>query len=78
MVQQRAVAELGVLIYPGAQLAAVHGLTDLFAVADRIALEHASAPLPRLRSAIGGRSTVRHRHGCSTAQPGRRANWPRC
>ncbi|MDT8908774.1 Transcriptional regulator GlxA family, contains an amidase domain and an AraC-type DNA-binding HTH domain [Pseudomonas sp. NFACC32-1] len=49
MVQQRAVAELGVLIYPGAQLAAVHGLTDLFAVADRIALEHASAPLPRLR-----------------------------
>jgi len=49
MTQQTAVAELGVLIYPGAQLAAVHGLTDLFAVADRIALEHASAPLPRLR-----------------------------
>ena len=49
MTQQRAVAELGVLIYPGAQLAAVHGLTDLFAVAERIAGEHASAQLPRLR-----------------------------
>ncbi|MEN2397255.1 GlxA family transcriptional regulator [Pseudomonas halotolerans] len=49
MAQQRAVAELGVLIYPGAQLAAVHGLTDLFAVAQRIADEQASAQLPRLR-----------------------------
>lgn len=49
MTQQRAVAELGVLIYPGAQLAAVHGLTDLFAVAERIAGEQASAQLPRLR-----------------------------
>ncbi|AHL36201.1 AraC family transcriptional regulator [Pseudomonas brassicacearum] len=49
MVQERAVAELGVLIYPGAQLAAVHGLTDLFAVAQRIAAEQASAQLPQLR-----------------------------
>lgn len=49
MTQERAVAELGVLIYPGAQLAAVHGLTDLFAVAQRIAAEHASPQLPRLR-----------------------------
>jgi transcriptional regulator GlxA family with amidase domain len=46
---ERAVAELGVLIYPGAQLAAVHGLTDLFGVADRIAVEHQAAQLPRLR-----------------------------
>jgi len=49
MTQQRAIAELGVLIYPGAQLAAVHGLTDLFAVAQRIAAEQASAQLPQLR-----------------------------
>ncbi|MCI0994134.1 GlxA family transcriptional regulator [Pseudomonas sp. ICMP22404] len=49
MTQEKAVAELGVLIYPGAQLAAVHGLTDLFCVADRIATEHAGAQLPRLR-----------------------------
>jgi len=49
MTQERAVAEIGVLIYPGAQLAAVHGLTDLFAVADRIAGEYASVQLPRLR-----------------------------
>ncbi|MEB0044441.1 MULTISPECIES: GlxA family transcriptional regulator [unclassified Pseudomonas] len=46
---QRAVAELGVLIYPGAQMAAVHGLTDLFAVANRIATEHQTAQLPLLR-----------------------------
>ncbi|MCX2544072.1 GlxA family transcriptional regulator [Pseudomonas sp. COW5] len=46
---ETAVAELGVLIYPGAQMAAVHGLTDLFGVADRIAVEHQAAQLPRLR-----------------------------
>ncbi|CAI8846842.1 GlxA family transcriptional regulator [Pseudomonas sp. IT-P176] len=46
---ERAVAELGVLIYPGAQMAAVHGLTDLFGVANRIAAEHQSAQLPWLR-----------------------------
>jgi len=49
MTQERAIAELGVLLYPGVQLAAVHGLTDLFAVAQRIAAEQASAQLPRLR-----------------------------
>ncbi len=46
---ERAVAELGVLIYPGAQMAAVHGLTDLFGVANRIADEHQAAQLPLLR-----------------------------
>ena len=44
-----AVVELGVLIYQGAQLAAVHGLTDLFGVANRIGAEHQSAQLPLLR-----------------------------
>ncbi|WP_460369741.1 GlxA family transcriptional regulator [Pseudomonas sp. Tul1A2] len=47
--ERAAVAELGVLIYPGAQMAAVHGLTDLFAVANRIAAEHQAAQLPVLR-----------------------------
>jgi transcriptional regulator GlxA family with amidase domain len=47
--ERAAVAELGILIYPGAQMAAVHGLTDLFAVADRIAAEHQTAQLPLLR-----------------------------
>ena len=46
---QRAIVELGVLIYPGAQMAAVHGLTDLFGVANRIAAEHQEARLPLLR-----------------------------
>ncbi|MBY8954518.1 GlxA family transcriptional regulator [Pseudomonas carnis] len=49
MAAQRSTVELGVLIYQGAQLAAVHGLTDLFGVANRIAAEHESAQLPRLR-----------------------------
>jgi transcriptional regulator GlxA family with amidase domain len=44
-----AIAELGVLIYSGAQMAAVHGLTDLFGVANRIAAEHQSEQLPLLR-----------------------------
>ena len=47
--ERAAVAELGVLIYAGAQMAAVHGLTDLFAVANRIAAEHQTAQLPLLR-----------------------------
>lgn len=47
--ERPAIAELGVLIYPGAQTAAVHGLTDLFAVANRIAAEHQAAQLPQLR-----------------------------
>lgn len=47
--ERAAVTELGVLIYPGAQMAAVHGLTDLFAVANRIAGEHQAAQLPQLR-----------------------------
>lgn len=49
MAAQRSTVELGVLIYQGAQLAAVHGLTDLFGVANRIAAEHESAQLPLLR-----------------------------
>ncbi|NCE92574.1 GlxA family transcriptional regulator [Pseudomonas sp. L13] len=49
MAAQRSTAELGVLIYQGAQLAAVHGLTDLFGVANRIAAEHECAQLPLLR-----------------------------
>jgi transcriptional regulator GlxA family with amidase domain len=46
---ESAVVELGVLIYPGAQMAAVHGLTDLFGVANRIAAEHQTTQLPLLR-----------------------------
>ena len=49
MAVERSTVELGVLIYQGAQLAAVHGLTDLFGVANRIAAEHASTKLPLLR-----------------------------
>ena len=41
--------EIGVLIYPGAQSAAVHGLTDLFAVANRVAAELGAADVPPLR-----------------------------
>lgn len=49
MAVERSIIELGVLIYQGAQLAAVHGLTDLFGVANRIAAAHQSAQLPLLR-----------------------------
>ena len=33
---------IGLLMYPGAQLSAVYGLTDLFVTANRIAVEHTS------------------------------------
>jgi transcriptional regulator GlxA family with amidase domain len=49
MSAERPVAEIGVLMYPGSQSAAVHGLTDLFEVANRMADEQGSAMLPRLR-----------------------------
>lgn len=41
--------DIGILLYPGVQLAAVHGLTDLFGVATRLAAAHAGAALPALR-----------------------------
>ncbi len=49
MTVERAVADIGVLIYPGAQTAAVHGLTDLFSVANRIADEYQANERPILR-----------------------------
>lgn len=47
--QSQAVLEIGLLVYPGAQTAAVHGLTDLFALANRIGVEQQSDQLPLLR-----------------------------
>lgn len=41
--------EIGLLRYPGAQLAAVYGLGDLFAVANRMAAGQGREGLPRLR-----------------------------
>ncbi|MFC6337637.1 helix-turn-helix domain-containing protein [Pseudomonas sp. CCM 7891] len=49
MALQRTVVELGILIYSGAQMAAVHGLTDLFGVANRMGAEHQTGQLPVLR-----------------------------
>lgn len=43
------VAEIGLLLYPGVQMAAVHGLTDLLAVANNLAAQKHAAQLPRLR-----------------------------
>jgi transcriptional regulator GlxA family with amidase domain len=42
-------AEIGLLLYPNVQLAAIHGLTDLFVVASRLAGERAGRPVPGLR-----------------------------
>lgn len=49
MVVERSVVEIGLLLYPGVQTAALHGLTDLFAVAERIAAQEAGDQLPVLR-----------------------------
>src|SRR3712207_4791821 len=32
-------SEIGIVVYPGAQMAAVHGLTDIFGIASRLAAE---------------------------------------
>jgi transcriptional regulator GlxA family with amidase domain len=42
-------AEIGLVVYPGVQLAAVHGLTDLFTIADGIARKHRNDGRPALR-----------------------------
>jgi transcriptional regulator GlxA family with amidase domain len=39
-------SEIGIVIYPGAQTAAVHGLTDLFSVAAKIALDQGTGRPP--------------------------------
>jgi transcriptional regulator GlxA family with amidase domain len=54
-------AEIGVLIYPGVQVSAVGGLTDLFVTANRLSMERCAA----------GSRTLRITHwkfGCSSAQ----------
>jgi hypothetical protein len=42
-------AEIGVLIYPGVQVSAVGGLTDLFATANRLSMERCAAGSRTLR-----------------------------
>lgn len=41
--------DIGLLLYPGAQRAAVHGLADLFTVANRVAAELGAVELPQIR-----------------------------
>jgi len=41
--------EIGIVLYPRAQMATVLGLTDLFALADKIATRHGSGAEPMLR-----------------------------
>lgn len=41
--------DIGLLLYPGAQRAAVHGLADLFLVANRVATELGAVKLPSVR-----------------------------
>lgn len=41
--------DIGLLLYPGAQRAAVHGLADLFLVANRVAAELGAVELPSVR-----------------------------
>ncbi|MBF8704420.1 MULTISPECIES: GlxA family transcriptional regulator [Pseudomonas putida group] len=41
--------DIGLLLYPGAQRAAVHGLADLFLVANRVASELGAVKLPSVR-----------------------------
>jgi transcriptional regulator GlxA family with amidase domain len=44
-----ALTEIGILTYPDSQLAAIHGLTDLFAEASRISRQIGGAAAPMLR-----------------------------
>jgi transcriptional regulator, AraC family with amidase-like domain len=45
--------DIGLLLYPGAQRAAVHGLADLFLVANRVVAELGPSSCHRCVSAFG-------------------------
>lgn len=67
-------AEIGIVVYPGAQLAAVHGLTDLFSLASRFAADHdphACRPLhvSHWAAADDGVACTYRSGGTSPAQP---------
>ncbi len=47
--QKSGPVEIGIVLYQNAQMAAVLGLTDLFALANRIAAQHGKTDLPPLR-----------------------------
>ena len=49
MSKAMAVIDIGILAYPGAQAASLHGLTDMFAVANRLCAEQGIAQAPTLR-----------------------------
>ncbi|PTL76441.1 GlxA family transcriptional regulator [Vitiosangium sp. GDMCC 1.1324] len=49
MASKRVLAGVGLLIYPGAQMSAVHGLTDMFRTANRLAAEKGLSDVPALR-----------------------------
>lgn len=62
MTQEQAAIEIGLVVYPGAQQAAVLGLTDLFGVANRIAASYREQDGPLLR--------ITHwQQGCSESPP---------
>jgi transcriptional regulator GlxA family with amidase domain len=60
--------EVGILLYPGAQMSAVLGLTDLFGVANRLSAEHGGTNPRSCASVIGsyGITTVMSSHAFST------------
>jgi transcriptional regulator GlxA family with amidase domain len=49
MAVANATTEIGIVLYPGAQMAAVHGLTDLFCIADRFSAAAQPDGRPSLR-----------------------------
>ncbi|HWU00038.1 MAG TPA: GlxA family transcriptional regulator [Terriglobales bacterium] len=66
--------EIGIVVYPGAQQAAVLGLTDLFAIADRAAADRAAtgegaAEVPRLRVSHWALKEGQLKDGSDTAMP---------
>ncbi|WP_224365332.1 GlxA family transcriptional regulator [Hyalangium versicolor] len=61
MIAGRVQADIGLLLYPGAQLSAVHGLSDMFRTANRLAAEQGLPGAPALRVShwqLGGNGQV--------------------
>ncbi|PSS52714.1 GlxA family transcriptional regulator [Pseudomonas sp. BBP2017] len=62
--------EIGLLLYPGAQAAAVHGLTDLLTIANRLRLELGALERPELRVSHWSESADRQLTVAFDSHPG--------
>ena len=64
-------AEVGLLLYPGCQMAMVHGMTDLLQVASGFSIQHGGAPVRVSHWSMGEDGAIGRSHDTHPAGGGR-------